>query len=68
MSLELNLPLKAVPALSAMELVDVVGLKVAGVAFKNLMGGEVGGALDTSEGEALVFRVQCDRDCWLSIF
>ena len=51
-----------------MELVDVIHLKVAGMAFEALMGGEVGGALDTSEGEALVFRVQCDRDSWLWIF
>ena len=51
-----------------MELVDVIHLKVAGVAFEDLMGGEVGGTLDTSEGEALVFRVQCDRDSWLWIF
>ena len=51
-----------------MELVDVVGLKVARVAFEDLMVGEVGGALDTSEGEALVFWVQCDRDSWLWIF
>ena len=48
-----------------MVLVDPLSLQVTRMIGKQLMGGEGGGTLDTPEGEAFIFRVQCDGDCRL---